>query len=228
MNKVVVITGASSGLGKELARLYLKKDYILVLSGRNKKGFEEFRNNQRVEIVIGDLRIQETIDILTNIVKEKYKRIDILINNAGIIFINPFEQTREEQLDELLSIHIKVPMLLTKNLYELMKQQKFGQIINIISTSGKEGKVNQTMYCAAKFGLDGFTKALRLEAKKHNIRVIGIYPGGMKTHLFDRFTSSNIDTSSYMEPKNVAETIVFISETEAISPDEIVINRLSK
>lgn len=170
MQKVVVITGASSGLGKELAELYLAKNYQLVLTGRKEEGFAEFNKKNNIEIILGDLRKTEVIEQIAKVVSEKYKRIDILINNAGVIYLNPIEENTEQIIDELLSIHIKAPILLTQKLFGLMKSKKSGQIINIVSTSGKEGKTNSTVYCAAKFGLDGFTKALRLEAKKYNIR----------------------------------------------------------
>jgi len=87
MKKVVIITGASSGLGKELVKLYFQKNYSLVLSGRNQNGFEEFKNKENVDVVLGDLVKKETLDKIEYIIKEKYKRVDILINNAGVTYI---------------------------------------------------------------------------------------------------------------------------------------------
>lgn len=166
MQKIIVITGASSGLGKELTKLYLQKgSYFLILSGRDEKGFEKFRNNPNVDIIIGDLSRKETLDEIEKTVKKKHKRVDIVINNAGITYIQPFEKNTEDQLDKLLSIDLKIPMLLTQRLYNLMVSQQSGHIINVNSTAGKEGKENHTMYCAAKWGLAGFTAALRIEAK---------------------------------------------------------------
>lgn len=116
-------------------------------------------------------------------------------------------------------------MLLTKELYPLMVKQKSGHIININSTAGKEGKTNHSMYSAAKFGLVGFTESLRTEAKKHHVRVTSIHPGGIKTALYDNLTQK-VDTSTYMDPKEVAEVIVFLSETKGMCPDEIVLSRM--
>lgn len=224
MDKVVLITGASSGLGKELAKLYLKKGYKLILSGQREEEFEDFKNNS-TDIVVGNLTKPEILEELVRVVKEKCKKIDILINNAGITYIQPFEENTKEQLDKIIEIDLKVPMLLTKELYPLMIEQKSGHIININSTAGKEGKANHSMYSAAKFGLAGFTQALRTEAKKYGIRVTSVHPGGIKTALYDNL-KQKIDASTYMDPKAVAEIIFFLSETQDMCPDEILLSRM--
>lgn len=226
MNKVVVITGASSGLGKELAKIYLEKKYNLVLNGINAEGLQEFQGKDNIEVVVGDLTKQEVIDEIASSVN-RFGQIDILINNAGITYIQPFEKNTSEQLDKILDIDLKVPMLLTQKIYPLMVSKKGGTIININSTAGKEAKLNHTMYNAAKFGLAGFTQSLRLEAKQHGIRVLSIHPGGINTSLYESLETPP-DTSTFMDSKKVAETIVYLSETDGLSPDEIVINRLSK
>lgn len=106
-----------------------------------------------------------------------------------------------------------------------MKQQRSGHIINIISSSGMEGKYYHTMYCATKFAMRGFTESLRLEAKKFNIKVTGIYPGGIKTNIF-RNLKQHIDQSTFMEPSDVAKAIYDISRVGNISPDSLVISRM--
>jgi len=227
MKKVVLITGASSGIGKEIAKLFFKKNYTLVLSGRNEKGFEEFQNNTNVDIVLGDINDRETRNKLVDVIKNKYKRLDVLVNNAGITFIQPFEQNTEEQLDKIIETNLRAPMILTHDLYEVMKFQKSGTIVFINSSAGKQGYANHTMYSAVKMGLNGFSQSLRLEAKKHGIRVISIYPGGVKTCLYDRLTEKP-DISGYMKASKVAEMIVYLSETDGLSPDELSISRMTK
>lgn len=227
MNSVVLITGASSGLGKELAKIYLNKGYKLVLSGRHEEGLKEFEGEKNVEIVVGDLTKQETLDKLTNTVKIKFGRIDILINNAGIIYEQLFEENTPAQLDEIMEINLKVPMLLTQKIYPIMKAQKQGKIININSKLGKEGRAYYTLYSASKFGLYGFTQTLRAEAKEHGIRVLSVHPGGIKTGLYDSLPEHR-DISGFMDAKEVADIIVYLSEREGLSPDEIVINRMTK
>jgi uncharacterized protein len=227
MKKVVVITGASSGLGKEIAKLLLQKgEYQLILTGRNENGFAEFKNSSNVTIIIGDVTKKSTIDLIEHAVNE-LKRIDILINNAGITFINPFTENTEQNIDDLLAVNLKAPMLLTQRLYPLMVKQQSGHIININSTAGKEAKINHTIYSSAKFGLKGFTDALRFEAKTHNIRVTGFHPGGINTPLYRNLPE--VPKEKYMDAAKIALILVQLLETDpTISPDEIVLNRMTK
>lgn len=226
MQKVVLVTGATSGIGKEIAKLFLQKGYTLILSGRNEEGFEEFRSNSAVEIVSGDITDKQTILQLVKAV-EKHKRLDILVNNAGISFIQPFEDTTEEEVTQILETNVKAPILLTQALYPLMKSQKSGTVLFMNSAAGKQGYPNHTLYSTTKFALSGFAQSLRIEAKKDGIRVISIHPGGVKTALYDNVKyKPNID--DYMEPEKVAEVVVFLAETEGISPDELSISRMTK
>ncbi len=201
---------------------------ILILCGRNEKGFDEFKNNTHVTLVIGDLTRKETLADIEKQVKEIFgNQIDILINNAGIIYIQPFEKNTSEELDRLLDIDLKAHMLLTQCLYPFMIAQKSGHVIFVNSTSGKESRVNHTMYNAAKFGLTGFTNAFRLEAKQYNIRVTSFHPGGMNTDFYDEM--EGVPTASYMDPKEIAKILVYLSEIDpSIAPDEILLNRMTK
>lgn len=227
MKKVVLITGASSGIGREIAKLFLEKDYSLILSGRNKEGFDYTKNKSNVDVVLGDITKKEIRQQIVDLAKNKYKKLDILINNAGITFIQPFEDNTEEQLNKIFEISLKTPILLTHDLYETMKAQKNGTIVFINSAAGKQGYPNHTMYSAMKFGLNGFSQSLRLEAKKYGIRVISIHPGGVKTSMYQK-AKIQPDINQYMEPKKLAEIIVYLSETSELSPDEISINRMTK
>lgn len=225
MKKVVVITGASSGIGLELAKLIQKKGYALILSGRSDKGLEIFKNDPSIDLVPGDLTHESTIWKITEICETKYKKVDILINNAGISNIQPFETVTQEQIEDIISTNLLSHMKLTHLLYPLMKKQQFGHIVFVNSSAGIDAKLHHTLYCASKFGLAGFAKSLRLEAKKFNIRVTSVHPGGVKTNLYHSLPHPP-DITNFMDPKKIAEMIVFLTETEGISPDEIIINRI--
>ncbi len=225
MKKVVVITGASSGIGFELAKLFRNKDHVLVLGGRSEKGLEIFKNDPSIVLVTGDLTHESTIRKIAKICESKYKRIDILINNAGISNIQPFETVSTEQIENIISTNLLSHMKLTHLLYPLMQKQKSGHIVFVNSSAGTEPKLHHSLYCASKYGLSGFAKALRLEAKKYHIRVTNVYPGGVKTNLYQLLPHPP-DITNFMDPKKIAETIVFLTETEGISPDEIIINRI--
>lgn len=227
MKKVVLITGASSGIGKEIAKLFLQKGYLLILSGRNNKGFDYAENNSDIDVVLGDITLAETRKKIIDLIISKHKRLDVLINNAGITFIQPFEENTEEQLESIYSTNLKAPILLTHDMYETMKSQKSGTIVFINSAAGKQGYPNHTMYSTMKFGLNGFSQSLRQEAKKYGIRVLSIYPGGVNTDLYNDLKDKP-DVNQYMSPTKVAEIVVYLSETSELSPDEISISRTSK
>jgi NADP-dependent 3-hydroxy acid dehydrogenase YdfG len=161
------------------------------------------------------------------LVKNKYKKLDVLINNAGITFVQPFENNTEEQLNTIFETNLKTPILLTHDLFEIFKSQNNGTIVFINSTAGKQGYPNHTMYSAMKFGLNGFSQSLRLEAKKYGIRVLSIHPGGVNTKLYRNIPNKS-DINQYMSAEKLAEIIVCLSETSELSPDEITINRMSK
>jgi len=227
MKKVAVITGASSGIGREVAKLFLEKGYSLVLSGRSEQGFDFAKGKEGVDIVLGDITKGDTRKKIQDLITNKYKQLDILINNAGITFIQPFEENTEEQLDTIFSTNLKAPMLLTQDLYSIMKTQKSGTIVFINSAAGKQGYPNHTMYSTMKFGLNGFSQSLRQEAKKYGIRVISIHPGGVNTNLYNNLKDKP-DINQYMDAKKLAETIVYLSETSGLCPDEVSISRTTK
>ena len=97
----------------------------------------------------------------------------------------------------------------------------------INSLAGKQGYVNHTLYSTSKFAFNGFSQSLRLEAKKYGIRVISIHPGGVKTSLYDKLNTKP-EVDQYMEPTKLAEIIVYLAETDGLSPDDISISRTSK
>ncbi len=227
MKKVAVITGSSSGIGKEIAKLLLEKEYALVLSGRNESGFDFVKREEGVDIVLGDITQKETRQQIKELIENKYKRLDILFNNAGITYIQPFEENTEAQLDTIFSTNLKAPMLLTQDLYGTMKFQKSGTIVFINSAAGKQGYPNHTMYSTMKFGLNGFSQSLRQEAKKYGIRVISVHPGGVNTNLYNNLKDKP-DVNQYMDAKKLAETIVYLAETTGLSPDEISLSRTTK
>ncbi len=226
MMKVVVITGASSGIGHEVAKLYNQKGYVLVLSGRNQDGFKDL-SGKNIDLVLGDLTDQKVIEKLASVVEKKYGKIDVLINNAGITFIQPFEENTPEQLDLIINVNLKSHILLTSWLYPLMKKQRFGHIVFVNSSSGKEGYKNHTLYATTKFGLVGFAKSLRQETRQYNIKVTSVHPGGVKTNLYQNLKTP-VDISAFMEPKPVAEAIVSLTESSGYCPDELILSRMTK
>jgi len=150
--------------------------------------------------------------------------IDILINCAGIWLEGNLESLEDKEIENVIKTNLLGAIYISKEVYQKMLKQKSGQIINVCSTSAKKARDKETVYCASKWGLAGFTESLRLEARKHNIRVTAVFPGGMKTNLYQKAPEKNI--SAFMNPRYVAEQIVnLINSHFSICLSQLVIER---
>lgn len=221
-HKIIVIIGSSSGLGEELARLLLKKGARLFLLSRsiNKSRLP----NGKIVKIICDVANASSIKMAFRKIDKEAKRIDVLINCAGVGLEERFEKSSPQKIKEVINTNLTGAILATKEGYRRMLNLKKGYIVNISSTSGKKARALETIYCASKWGLAGFSESLRLEAKEHGIRVTTVYPGGMKTHFYD--DNPKKDTSKFMNPRYVAEQIICLLDAdESITPSEMVIER---
>ena len=231
MSKSAVVTGASSGLGKEIALALSKEGYNVLIVGRNKKGLEEVKsiiekNSQKCFVVTGDLSEKSVQDNVFSEAAKNFKKIDVLVNNAGILIEGPLEETTERDIDYLMQVNTLSHIRLCKLFYQHMKANKSaGKIINIVSTTGIAPKYNQAVYAASKFAMKGFTDSLRFEANRHNIQVFGIYPGGMKTELHKK-SGSKTDTSKFMDPAEVASIVVNSTKTFSRTTGDLIIYRM--
>jgi len=222
MKKVVLITGASKGLGKALAGVFGEKGYHLILNARS--NMAKIGKKFNSTIVTGDLTKNDTIEKLGKAVSD-LGRLDILINNAGMYQKGPFLKLSEKEFDDVMSLNFKSQVFLTQELLPIMIKQESGHIFNIVSTAAIDPKSESTIYTASKFALNGFTTVLRMEVKKHGIKVTAFHPGGMRTNMHDRYDKDN---SKSMDPEQVAEFVFDICNTKNISPDDIVLTRMSK
>lgn len=222
----VLITGSSKGLGESLALIFAQNNYNIILHGRNEENLERVRkkiieNNVDCCVVKGDINSDNTLDELTKIAKEK--DISILINNAGIDSDKVFEEVSQLELEKVLNTNLAAPIKLTNKIYPFFIEKKSGIIININSIDGFKVKPLKAIYCASKYGLKGFTDSLRFEAKKNNIRIIGVYLSGMNT---DMSKAAGKDLSKGMETNEVAKLILNSCKSyPSASIDELIINR---
>ena len=203
-NNYVMITASSKGLGKAIAKEFASKGFNLILNGRDQRKLDNTVNeiiadnskNIKCEYVLGDLRLDNTIEKLYEVGRDK---LAVLINNAAIpCYGLPLEEMIDNQVYESLETNLIAPIKLTKKIYPLLKEQGYGSIININSIVGKEPKKFRSIHSATKWGLKGFTKSLRIEAKDNNISLINIYP----TRVM-----SNKNYSYGLDPKFVAKKI---------------------
>ena len=170
----ILVTGASKGIGKEIAKSFISEGYRVFVSSRNKELLEEFEN-----FCICDLC--EDIEKLGKYIEEN--KIDVLVNNAGEYVYSPIENIKINQIEHLIKTNLEAPLYLISKAVPFMKEQKWGRIINIGSISGIVGEAGASIYSASKAGLVGASRALALELAEFGITVNTINPGWVDTDM---------------------------------------------
>ena len=185
--KVALVTGASKGIGRVIATKFAREGMAVALTARNE---EELRNvaakivtngETKPLIIQADLRDESQIAEIPKKVIEKWGRIDVLVNNAGLGYLKPFTEISIDQFQEMMDVNVRAVFSLTQKVLPYMIQQKSGDIVNIASLAGKNGFKGGTGYAATKWALRGFAQCLMLEVREHDIRVITIFPGSVDT-----------------------------------------------
>ncbi len=206
-DKVVVITGSTKGLGRSLATAFAKEGAKVVMNGKDEGELNQVAKDMNVFGVTADVTNEKDIARLAEESVKKFGRIDVWINNAGIwIPHGPIEDIDMARAHQMMEVNLFGTMYGSRSALAVMRKQKSGTIVNILSTSALTGRAGSAAYCASKYAETGFTESLRLETKGSGIEVIAIYPGGMQTHLFGDKQPADIGT--YMSPDFVADTII--------------------
>jgi len=188
--KVTMITGASSGIGKATARLLGRRGDSLVLVARRKERLEELAvelTAMGVEtlVVAMDLGSAHQLGELVNQVLQRFGRIDILINNAGFGWQELFEKMRPEDIEKMFQVNVMTPIELCRQVIPIMHRQNGGTIVNVSSVAGFVSSPMNSIYCATKHALVGFSKSLRQELTGTGIRVTVVCPGNTKTEFWE-------------------------------------------
>ena len=228
MKKVVLITGTSSGIGKEIAKL-LAKDYEVILHYNNnyseviklKKELDSLYKKELL-IVKCNLTKEEEIDDMLNIIYKKYKKIDILINNAGIAIDTLFEDKTKDNFMKVLDTNLIAPFLLCKKIGPKMKENKYGVIINISSTNGIDTPYIESLdYDASKAGLISLSNNIANYLSPY-VRVNTICPGWIDTNMnkeldkdFIKQEEEKILLRRFGNPKEVADLVSFLISDKA-------------
>ena len=188
-NKTVLITGASRGIGKETAIRFAKAGYNIVINYvSSKTNVEELKkefDEYKVETLIlkADVSNKEEVEELVKKAIDKFGKIDVLVNNAGITKDNLLMRMSEEEFDKVIEINLKGTYLVTKAVTKYMMKQRKGSIINLSSVVGVAGNAGQCNYSASKAGIIGFTKSIAKELASRNIRANAIAPGFIETDM---------------------------------------------
>ncbi|MCF7834326.1 MAG: SDR family oxidoreductase [Candidatus Pacebacteria bacterium] len=206
-DKIIVVTGGSQGFGKELARSFINNGSKVIISSHGKESLELTANELSTDSFIADVTSFDDIKKLGEYVVQKYGKIDIWINNAGIqIAPSLIEEVDIKKLHHLFDVNFFGYFYGCQVALTQMKKQNSGLIININSTAGLDGKPEISAYSSSKFAIKGLTESIRKEVKDFNIQVYGIFPGGMQTDIYKEKYPEDI--KEYMEIDTVAEKVI--------------------
>lgn len=186
MKTTAFITGATSGIGKATAEIFAKNNIKLVLCGRRAERLEKLQTAlsklTEVTTLQFDVSKREEVEIAIKSIPEGFKKIDILINNAGNAHgLSSIQEGNLDDWDAMIDSNLKGVLYVSKAIIHQMIERNNGFIINIGSIAGKEVYANGNVYCASKHAINALNKAMRIDLNKHNIRVAAIHPGAVET-----------------------------------------------
>lgn len=235
--KIAIVTGASRGIGREVAK-ELAESGITVIANYNKSEEEAKKlqqeleeQNFKLEIFKADVSKREDVKKLVEYTIEKYGKIDILINNAGISEYKLFTDETDEDWDKLINTNLYSAFAMSQEVIPNMVHNKKGCIINISSIWGIVGGSLEVLYSISKAGLDGMTKALAKELGPSNIRVNSIAPGMINTKMNSKFTEKEIEEikeeiplERLGDPQDIAKCIKWLIDDNYTTGQVISIN----
>jgi NADP-dependent 3-hydroxy acid dehydrogenase YdfG len=229
--RTVLITGATSGIGEATARLLAKNNYNLILCGRRREKLQkladELKSQVKVTTLSFDVRDYEAVKTAIHALAPEWKKIDVLINNAGNAHgLDPIQTGSVEDWDAMMDINVKGLLYVSKEVMPVMTAQKSGHIINIGSIAGKEVYPNGNVYCASKFAVDALTRGMRIDLIPFGIKVTSIHPGMVETEFsLVRFKGDAEKAAAVykgvkpLTAHDIADTILYVLST----PDHVVI-----
>jgi NADP-dependent 3-hydroxy acid dehydrogenase YdfG len=232
--KIVLITGASSGIGWATAERFAKEGVKLILCGRRKEKLETLAQKLNVETLLLTFDVRDrtaVFDALENLPKQ-WGTVDVLINNAGNAHgLDPVQTASIDDWDAMIDGNVKGLMYVTKALLPKMIEAKKGQIINLGSIAGKEVYPNGSVYCTSKFAVDAFTQGLRIDLNTEGIRVGAIHPGLVQTEFSEvRFKGDLTRAENVYKgidallAEDVADAILYMANTpEKVNIADLVI-----
>jgi 3-oxoacyl-[acyl-carrier protein] reductase len=213
--KVAVVTGASAGIGDACARALAREGANLVLTARRADRIERLAAELRplgVEVVAvaGDAREEATARSVIDAAMQKFGRIDILINNAGIGNYKDLVDTSADEYDEMMDSNVRSTFLFSRHAVPHMLERREGTLLMISSMAGIHGFAGEAVYCASKFAQVGFAQALDRELRPSGIKVGVICPGGVKTEfaIGRGRTEESVTQSAMLEPEDVAGAVL--------------------
>jgi short-subunit dehydrogenase len=218
--KTVVITGGSDGIGKALAE-DLSADYSVIILARNEEALKNIAQQTGSNWFVCDVKNGLKVKSVFEDIVAQHSRIDVVINNAGVVVNGPLEETPDEDIENVITTNTIGGIYVAKAALTAMKPQKSGRIINVISQAGLNTRANRSVYNASKWAMTGFTKALEEEAGNFGILVTGFYPGTTQTEFFSK-AGLQIQGNA-LNVRDIVSAVRYILS----APDDVAIPELS-
>lgn len=222
---VAVITGAAQGIGRQTAEVLAEAGYSLALMDLQSCTATQSAAHvfgAEAEVFQGDISDENAVALAVATVKERWGRVDVLVNNAGISCIAPAEATSASAFRRVLEINLVAPFLLIKGFGAMMLEQRSGSIVNVASIAGLVGIGDRSAYNASKHGLIGLTRTIAAEWGGYGIRCNAVCPGWVKTEMdsvdqakgtyTDDDITDRIPMARFALPGDVAQAILFLSD----------------
>lgn len=237
MNKIILITGATSGIGKACAEKFAANNYHLILTGRRNDRLDELKTELEKKYGISvlplcfDVQDRKAVETVFSNLPVQWQKIHVLINNAGLALgRDSFEEADMDDWETMLNTNVHGLLYVSRAVLPFMLKEKKGHIINLGSVAGKEVYEKGNVYCASKFAVDAISRSMRIDLLKHNIKVTGIHPGAVETEFsLVRFKGDEKTAGSVyhgftpLRAEDIADTIYYC----ATLPDHVCINDLS-
>lgn len=219
MEKIIVVTGGSDGLGKAIAKRLSENNNVIIISKDEESLIKTSREINCVYYIC-DVTDYKQVNNTINSIIEKYKKIDVLINNAGVWLAGDLTETDYEKISNCIDVNTKGPIYMTKAVLPNMYNSQQGLIINVCSQASFDSDDFSTVYNASKWAMRGFNRSIQKDVSKKGVKVTGFYPGFMQTDIFKK-AGNNYDTSTGLEVEKVAKAIEFIvnCEEDVIIPE---------
>lgn len=223
-----VITGATSGIGRETAREFASAGSKVVVAGRRKDRLQELVNDIEVKggqafAVPTDVAEQAQVEGLIEKAVKHFGRVDVLVNNAGVAISSRFQEMPLEDFRRLMDVNFWGAVYACRAVVPQMRKQRGGVILNISSIFGKRGMPFETAYCASKFALAGFSESLRAELMSENIDVCTIFPGAVETEIFDAAANNTgLELPSFVPKFPARQMAKLIVQTARFPQAEVV------
>jgi 3-hydroxy acid dehydrogenase / malonic semialdehyde reductase len=236
MEKIALITGATSGIGRATAIKLAEAGYAVIITGRRSNLLTELEKEitpiNKVYSLCFDVSKRKEVDQAIDSLPEEWKNIEVLINNAGLaVGLSSFQNGEIEDWETMIDTNIKGLLYVTRKVVPFMISRKKGHIVNLGSIAGKDVYPLGNIYCATKFAVDALTKAMRIDMLKKKIKVTGICPGMVETEFsLVRFKGDAVFANSVyqginpLKAEDVADVIVFaVTRPPHVNLNDIVI-----